>query len=92
MRYRRSATLGQYDASQNLIRVHRLLDDDSVPLFYLRYLLYHEALHKLYPPYLDSKGVLKIHHEVFKFHEKRFKEYDRALKWEQRAKTDWFAA
>lgn len=91
-RYRGSATVGQFDANQNLIRVHRLLDDFSVPRYYLHFVLYHEALHKLYPPYLDSKGVLQIHHREFKFHEKRFKDYHRALKWEQSAKLEWFAA
>jgi hypothetical protein len=92
VRYRGSATVGQYDSTQNLIRVHRLLDDESVPRFYLRFVLYHEALHKLYPPYLDDRGVLQIHHSEFKFHEKSFKEYHKALKWEKGAKIGWFAA
>jgi hypothetical protein len=91
-RYRGSATVGQFDSNQNLIRVHRLLDEPSVPLYYLHFVLYHEALHKLYPPYLDARGVLQIHHREFKFHEKRFKDYHRALKWEQNAKIEWFAA
>lgn len=91
-RNRGTVTVGQYDSTQNLIRVHRLLDDESVPLFYLRYVLYHEALHKLYPPYLDERGVLQVHHNEFKFHEKSFKEYHKALKWEKSAKTEWFAA
>lgn len=89
---RTRVTLGMFDKLQNQIKVHVLLDSPEIPRYYLQFVLYHEALHKIYPPYLDDQGNLKVHHDVFKRHEKRFKEYNLARHFEQSNKKYWFAS
>lgn len=89
---RKQAILGMYDHLNDVIKIHRLLDQTVVPLYYLHYVLYHEALHRVYPPFMDENGVLKMHHATFKYHEKRFTEYTLARDWERSQKHTWFAA
>lgn len=87
---RRKVILGSYDQRQNLIKIHRRLDAPIVPRYYLQFVLYHEALHKLYPPYLDENGNLKVHHEEFKEKEKLFKEFALAQHFEKLGRKYWF--
>ena len=91
-RSRKRLILGMYDYVHDLIKIHRILDGPDVPDYYLRYVLYLEELHLLYPPFVDDKGVLKQHHATFKYHEKRFEEYTLAREWERSQKQIWFAA
>jgi hypothetical protein len=58
-RTKSQAILGLYDHVNDVIKVHRILDQESVPIYYIHYILYHEALHYVFPPFMDQKGVMK---------------------------------
>lgn len=75
--YRR---LGFYDKERNLIVISRIFDNRSVPDFILRYLMYHEMLHIIFPSKL-VKGRRKIHTQEFYQREMLFSDYDKAKIW-----------
>ncbi|MGE0670205.1 MAG: SprT-like domain-containing protein [Parachlamydiales bacterium] len=80
---RRRRTLGLYDFNSKLIKIHRLLDQPHFPSYFISYVVYHEMLHHLFPPYPPKRGRRKIHHADFKRHEKKFAEYSLAKEWEK---------
>lgn len=84
-------TFGLYQDPLKLIKVNRLLDSLSVPIYFLRFVIYHEMLHCACPAYIDEKGVQRMHGKPFKEKEKEFVEYKRALKWLRDNKTRLFA-
>lgn len=73
--------LGLYQAPLKLIKIHRLLDSTKVPLFVLEYIIYHEMVHFVHPPYVDKNGTTKIHHKAFKAKEESFEQFAQADKW-----------
>lgn len=81
-------TFGSYNYYHRLIKVHRLLDHEEVPLFFVRYIVYHEMLHNVLPPKRKRRGQNHIHHRDFKAKEKEFKEFSEAItylkQWKQR--------
>ncbi|MCX7771330.1 MAG: SprT-like domain-containing protein [Proteobacteria bacterium] len=77
--YVKKRILGNYDPLNDIIRINPELDKESVPLYYLQYVIYHEMLHAL------LKNVCKKWHgKEFKEREKRFEHYEEAIKWEKR--------
>lgn len=64
------------------IRVHPLLDQAFVPLWFLEYVIYHEMLHSVVPDQFDSAGRRIVHHDGFSKRERNFPSYRRAKKWE----------
>lgn len=74
-------TLGLYYDSLKLIKVNRLLDNPSFPDYLVSYVVYHEMLHHVSPPYFDSKGHHHIHSREFKEKERLFRHYHLAEKW-----------
>lgn len=88
---RHSRTLGMYDSTHQLIKIHRLLDDERIPEYYIKFVIYHEILHYLYPPQISKSGRTEFHHRKFKQMEKKFVEYDLAVQWEAN-QTFWFEA
>lgn len=83
-------TLGQYDASCRLVKVHRLLDSDQIPKFFLHFIIYHEILHSIYSPKPHSKGFLSIHPKEFRVKEREFREYRQAQEWLKQNKQKLF--
>jgi hypothetical protein len=77
----RSITFGTYDRHRNQIRIHSLLDDEEVPLYFLRFLIYHEMLHAICPSIIDKRGFCRSHTAEFKQMEKKFPSYEEAKKW-----------
>jgi len=73
--------LGSFDPKARLIKIHRLLDNASIPGYFINFIVYHEMLHCAYPPKKGKKGRRLIHHAVFKKHEKQFREYHLAQEW-----------
>ncbi len=80
-RARRSLQLGCYIAADDLIRVHPVLDQNWVPEWFLRYVLFHELLHAALPSERGSTGRAVHHGQVFKRWEQNYPEYSRAVKW-----------
>lgn len=77
----RSITFGSYDRQRNQIRIHSCLDDKEVPLYFLRFLIYHEMLHAVCPSIIDERGRCSSHTREFKRLEKQFPQYREAKKW-----------
>lgn len=73
-----SITFGSYNHQLQLIKINRLLDTESYPEFFVRYIIYHEMLHNLFPPKRGRRGRRDIHHMEFKEREKDFEEYEQA--------------
>lgn len=84
--YRR---LGSYYPQKKLIRVNPLLDSSDFPPYFISYIVYHEMLHHVYPPY-RKKGKWQIHHPTFKKMEKEFEDYATVKQWEKDNKTMFF--
>lgn len=61
-----------------MVKVNRVLDREDVPLSFVRYIVFHEMLHHLYPPKRGKRGRRDIHHSEFRTHERRFQEFDQA--------------
>ncbi|HXK44739.1 MAG TPA: SprT-like domain-containing protein [bacterium] len=58
----RSIVFGNYCPETNLIRINRSLDSDSVPEFFLEYIVFHEMLHA-YLYLLDSGSTGHTKHK-----------------------------
>jgi len=73
--------LGQYDETFDCIAMNRKLDSKWVPLYVLDYVLFHEMLHMVHPARIGKNGRRLVHTKEFKKAERRFKDYDRAIRW-----------
>jgi hypothetical protein len=83
-RTRRSTLqLGSYSFDDNLIRVHRLLDQVRVPRYVVEAVVYHELLHAAIPPEVRN-GRRYVHTPEFRQRERRFRQLDRAETWVER--------
>jgi predicted metal-dependent hydrolase len=80
--YVRRRTLGSYSIHTNTIRINRVLDRNSVPRYFVRFIIYHEMLHADIGPG-EKGGRRTIHSAEFRRKERMFKEYSRALSWER---------
>lgn len=79
---RRSLQLGTYDPSRHLVRLHRVLDQPAVPVFFVRFILFHELLHAALPPRREGRRV--VHHgPLFRRLERAYADYARSRTWEQ---------
>lgn len=84
-------TLGIYDCVNKMVKINRILDDKRVPLMYLRFVIYHEIMHFLFPPKVTKKGRIQFHHQEFRRNEQLFPQFHEALEWEKR-QSFWFDA
>jgi hypothetical protein len=76
--------LGNYNERLRLIRVHPILDVAITPLYYLEYIVYHEMAHVVVPPEVDEQGRVCHHTKRFYALEKKFPDYQRAIRWQKR--------
>ncbi len=83
-RARHSILLGSFDLERNLIRVHPVLDQVWVPDWFVRYVLFHELLHAALPPSPGAGGRTIHHSREFRQLERRYPEYKRALRWQEK--------
>ena len=83
-RSRRSLRLGSFEPERQLVRVHPVLDQCGVPAWFVTYVLKHELLHAVHPPYRDAAGRWIHHGEEFREREATWPEYRDALRWEER--------
>jgi len=74
---------GTIQEEDQVIRINPLLDQPFVPLWFLRYVLYHEMLHSVVPDETVSRGRRRVHTEEFNRRERDFPSYRRARRWEE---------
>lgn len=74
-------SLGFYQSPLKLIKIHRHLDTEFFPEYVVGYIVYHEMLHEACPPYVDAKGVHRIHNKQFKEREGQYRQFRQAQKW-----------
>lgn len=79
----RNRTLGSYSSHGHVIRINPILDSKRVPRYFLEFIVYHEMLHA--DMGIEKKaGRRSVHSKEFKIREKKFKDHDRAIKWEKK--------
>ncbi len=76
--------LGHHDAVHDAIVISRSLDLESVPVYVLEYVMYHEMLHVKHKPRVIN-GRRIFHTPAFRTEEKRFAYYDEAIAWLERS-------
>src|SRR6202045_5551451 len=74
---------GTIQEEERVIRINPLLDQPFVPLWFLKYGLYHEMLHSVVPDEETSAGRRRVHTEQFYRREREFPGYRRARLWEE---------
>jgi hypothetical protein len=74
---------GSIQEEDRVIRINPSLDQPFVPLWFLRYVLYHEMLHTVVPDEPLSRGRRRVHTEKFNRLERSFPSYHRARRWEE---------
>jgi hypothetical protein len=94
-RCRRSRTsslqLGSYSYEDNLIRIHRVLDDPGVPRYVVEAVVHHELLHADMPPEVRN-GRRHFHTPEFRRRERLFRNLGRANAWIQEHLNDLLRA
>lgn len=78
---RNKVTFGLYYEPLKLIKIHRLLDNLSVPDYVIKFVIYHEILHHTCPAHVDSKGTLHMHDKMFKKREEEYQHFQLAQEW-----------
>src|SRR5213082_4081461 len=73
---------GTIQEEDRIIRINPALDQPFVPLWFLRYVLYHEMLHSVVPDETISRNRRRVHTEEFNRRERQFPDYRRARRWE----------
>jgi hypothetical protein len=80
----RSLELGNYDVRTRLVRVHPVLDQGSVPRFFVRFVLAHELLHAVFEPTAPAPGERRVvHGREFRARERRLPDFERAQAWQK---------
>lgn len=74
----RSRHLGSYSAPFHRILIHPLLDNESIPEFVIRFVIFHELLHSRQPP-----GIKNPHDMAFRIVERTHSDYLRMKQWEK---------
>ena len=87
LRRRRSIRFGSYSPGEDLIRIHPLLDQDFVPEFFVRYIVFHEMLHAHLGIEESPNGRRKIHPPEFRQREAAYPDFARSVEWLDNAKN-----
>ncbi|MFL6531113.1 MAG: SprT-like domain-containing protein [Chthoniobacterales bacterium] len=74
---------GTIQEEDRIIRINPRLDQPFVPLWFLRYILYHEMLHAFVPDEIGPDGRRRVHTEEFNRREREYPNYHRARRWEE---------
>lgn len=72
--------LGSYSYEDKLVRIHRALDDASVPRFVVEAVVYHELLHADLPP-VTVNGRHQFHTSEFRRRERLFRQLAKTETW-----------
>ncbi|MBH8565486.1 M48 family peptidase [Nostoc sp. CENA67] len=71
---------GHYETARDRVVMSLTLDNPKVPEFVVKFVLYHELLHKYYGTKLVH-GKKMVHTKEFRASESQFKSYDEASRW-----------
>lgn len=82
-RRRNSIKMGSYSVEDRLIRIHRSLDREFVPKFFVAWIVFHEMLHQVHDIRVKN-GRREFHSKEFLADEAQFEHYDEARAWERR--------
>lgn len=80
---RRHIIFGSYDSAVDLIRIHPALDQNTIPEFFIKFVIYHEMLHAVLDTKPQPGGRRCVHTAQFRDKEKRHPDYKRAMEWER---------
>ena len=73
---------GSFAVEDRIIRIHPVLDQESVPDFFVAWIVFHEMLHGKHEV-LRENGRRRFHTPAFLAEERAFPEYARACAWEK---------
>jgi len=76
-------TLGNYQKKTNIIRINPILDSRKVPRYVIEFIVYHEMLHAVIDTVLKN-GRRSIHSKEFKNRELKYRNYHKAIEWENK--------
>ncbi len=79
---RRSIRLGTYSHDDHVIRVHPRLDQAWVPVFFVRFIVFHEMLHHVEPARVTEHRT-EFHTPAFRARERSYADYEQAIAWER---------
>ncbi len=79
---RRSIKMGSYSIDDRIIRIHPALDQESVPEYFLAWIVFHEMLHDKHGA-VEKDGRRCYHTRAFMEEERSFSDYERAHAWEK---------
>ena len=82
-RRRNSIKMGSYSVEDRLIRIHRSLDREFVPRFFVAWIVFHEMLHQVHDIRVKN-GRREFHSKEFLADEAQFEQYDEAKAFERR--------
>ena len=80
-RRRHSIRLGSYTPEDHLVRIHPHLDQEFVPEYFVRYIVFHEMLHAYVGFETTPSGRRNVHTATFYRLERQYPEYERAIAW-----------
>jgi hypothetical protein len=81
-RRRNSIKMGSYSVEDRLIRIHRSLDREFVPRFFVAWIVFHEMLHQVHDIRVKN-GRREFHSKEFLADEAAFECYEQAKIWER---------
>ena len=82
-RRRNSIKMGSYSVEDRLIRIHRSLDREFVPRFFVAWIVFHEMLHQVHDIRVKN-GRREFHSKEFLADEAMYEHFDQAKNWERR--------
>ena len=71
-----SIHFGSFAANANLIRIHPRLDSENIPREFIKFVIYHEMLHIVHPPFRRN-GRWVFHSDEFKAAERKYPNFNR---------------
>jgi hypothetical protein len=75
--------LGTYDEDAHQIRISQRLDDCDVPFDFVVAVVFHELLHGVHRPQVNSERQRRVHTPEFLKDEKKYPHYEWSRRWEK---------
>src|SRR4029078_9779516 len=82
-RRRNSIKMGSYSVEDRVIRIHRSLELEFVPRYFVEWIVFHEMLHQVHDIKVKN-GRREFHSKAFLADEASFELYHEAKLWERR--------
>jgi hypothetical protein len=82
-RRRNSIKMGSYSVEDRLIRIHRSLDREFVPRYFVAWIVFHEMLHQVHDIRVKN-GRREFHSKEFLADEAMYEHFEQAKSWERR--------